>query len=205
MVSLNKVMLIGNVGKDPEMRFTPSGNPVTSFSVATNRVFNTPEGEKKQETDWFNVVAWNKLAEQCNQFLSKGKLVYVEGRLRNRSWDGTDGQKHFRTEVIANRVTFLDRAGTGASTTSVEKSERLSELLKKKAIKHVVLNAKFHEREAEIAPVPREPAAPVRLRQRARQLQQRRRGDHGEDAEGKRGLGLHHALEASQRFHRVAQ
>jgi single-strand DNA-binding protein len=115
MVSLNKVMLIGNVGKDPEMRFTPSGSPVTSFSVATNRVFNTPEGEKKQETDWFNVVAWNKLAEQCNQFLTKGKLVYVEGRLHNRSWDGADGQKHYRTEVIAIRVTFLDRAGTGPS------------------------------------------------------------------------------------------
>jgi single-strand DNA-binding protein len=113
MVSLNKVMLIGNVGKDPEMRFTPGGSPVTSFSVATNRTFNTPEGEKKQETDWFNVVAWNKLAEQCNQFLTKGKLVYVEGRLHNRSWDGADGQKHYRTEVIANQVTFLDRAGAG--------------------------------------------------------------------------------------------
>lgn len=115
MVSLNKVMLIGNVGNDPEMRFTPNGNPVTSFRIATNRVFSTPEGEKKQETDWFTVVAWNKLAEQCNQFLNKGKLVYVEGRLRNRSWDGTDGQKHFRTEVIASRVTFLDRQGTSAA------------------------------------------------------------------------------------------
>jgi single-strand DNA-binding protein len=121
MVSLNKVMLIGNVGNDPEMRFTPSGNPVTSFRIATNRVFSTPEGEKKQETDWFTVVAWNKLAEQCNQFLNKGKLVYVEGRLRNRSWEGTDGQKHFRTEVIASRVTFLDRQGAGA--VSDEKSE----------------------------------------------------------------------------------
>ncbi|MCL1885619.1 MAG: single-stranded DNA-binding protein [Dehalococcoidia bacterium] len=112
MVSLNKVMLIGNVGSDPEMRFTPSGSPVTSFRIATNRVYSTPDGERKQETDWFTVVAWNKLAEQCNQFLNKGKLVYVEGRLRTRSWDGTDGQKHFRTEVIASRVTFLDRAGT---------------------------------------------------------------------------------------------
>jgi len=111
MVSLNKVMLIGNVGSDPEMRFTPSGSPVTSFRIATNRVFNTTDGERKQETDWFTVVAWNKLAEQCNQFLNKGKLVYVEGRLRTRSWDGTDGQKHFRTEVIASRVTFLDRLG----------------------------------------------------------------------------------------------
>jgi len=121
MVSLNKVMLIGNVGNDPEMRFTPNGNPVTSFRIATNRVFSTPEGEKKQETDWFTVVAWNKLAEQCNQFLNKGKLVYVEGRLRNRSWDGTDGQKHFRTEVIASRVTFLDRQG--ASVAPEEKTE----------------------------------------------------------------------------------
>jgi single-strand DNA-binding protein len=111
---LNKVMLIGNVGKDPEMRFTPNGSPVTSFSVATNRVFNTPEGEKKQETDWFSVVTWSKLAELCNQYLTKGKLVYVEGRLQTRTWDGTDGQKHSRTEVIANQVIFLDRAGAGA-------------------------------------------------------------------------------------------
>ena len=115
MVSLNKVMLIGNVGKDPEMRFTPNGIPVTSFSVATNRVFNTPEGEKKQETDWFSVVTWSKLAELCNQYLTKGKLVYVEGRLQTRTWDGTDGQKHSRTEVIANQVIFLDRAGVGGA------------------------------------------------------------------------------------------
>jgi single-strand DNA-binding protein len=121
MVSLNKVMLIGNVGSDPEMRFTPNGNPVTSFRMATNRVYTTPDGEKKQETDWFSVVAWNKLAEQCNQFLTKGKLVYVEGRLHNRSWEGADGQKHYRTEVIANRVTFLDRQA--AAATSEEKTE----------------------------------------------------------------------------------
>jgi single-strand DNA-binding protein len=109
MANLNKVMIIGNVGSDPEMRFTPNGNPVTSFRVATNRVYTTPEGERKQETDWFTVVTWNKLAEQCNQFLSKGRLVYVEGRLHNRSWEGQDGQKRYRTEIIANRVTFLDR------------------------------------------------------------------------------------------------
>ena len=119
--SLNKVMLIGNVGNDPEMRFTPNGNPVTSFRIATNRVFNTPEGEKKQETDWFSVVTWSKLAELCNQYLTKGKLVYVEGRLRTRTWDGTDGQKHSRTEVIANQVIFLDRSGVGG--TPEQKSE----------------------------------------------------------------------------------
>ena len=117
MVSLNKVMVIGNVGGDPEMRFTPGGHPVTSFTVAANWMYTTPEGERKQETEWFNVVTWNRLAEQCNQFLNKGRLVYVEGRLRTRSWEGQDGQKHYRTEVIANRVTFLDRQ---AATPSLE-------------------------------------------------------------------------------------
>ncbi|MBI2980681.1 MAG: single-stranded DNA-binding protein [Chloroflexi bacterium] len=109
MVSLNKVMIIGNLGKDPEMRFAPNGNAVTSFSVATNRVYTTAEGERKEETEWFNVETWGKLAEQCNQFLGKGRLVYVEGRLRTRSWEGQDGQKHYRTEIIANMVRFLDR------------------------------------------------------------------------------------------------
>ncbi len=114
MASLNKVMIIGNVGNDPEMRFTPNGNPVTSFPVATNHIYTTPEGERKQETEWFNVVAWGRLAEQCNQFLTKGRLVYAEGRLRTHSWETQDGQKHYRTEVIANRVTFLDRQAAAA-------------------------------------------------------------------------------------------
>lgn len=109
MASLNKVMIIGNLGSEPEMRYTPNGKPVTSFRVATNRVYTTPEGERKEETEWFTVVAWNKLAEQCNQFLNKGRLVYAEGRLHTRMWEAQDGQKHYRTEIIANRVTFLDR------------------------------------------------------------------------------------------------
>ncbi len=109
MASLNKVMIIGNLGSEPEMRFTPNGNPVTSFRVATNRVYNTTEGGRKEETEWFTVVAWNKLAEQCNQFLTKGRLIYAEGRLHTRTWEGQDGQKHYRTEIIANRITFLDR------------------------------------------------------------------------------------------------
>lgn len=109
MASLNKVIIIGNVGGEPEMRYTPSGNPVTTFRVATNRIYTTPEGERKQETEWFSVLAWNKLAEQCNQFLNKGRLVYVEGRLRTRTWEGQDGQRHQRVEVVAGRVTFLDR------------------------------------------------------------------------------------------------
>jgi single-strand DNA-binding protein len=115
MPSLNKITIIGNVGNEPEMRFTPNGKPVTSFSVATNWVYTSPEGERRQETEWFNVVAWNRLAEQCNQFLAKGKLVYVEGRIHTRNWESQDGQTHTRMEVIANRVIFLDRRGTGTA------------------------------------------------------------------------------------------
>ena len=109
MASLNKIMIIGNIGNEPEMRFTPNGNPVTSFRVATNRVYTTLEGERKEETEWFAVVAWGKLAEQCNQFLTKGRRVYAEGRLHTRTWESQDGQRHYRAEVVANRVLFLDR------------------------------------------------------------------------------------------------
>ena len=124
MASLNKVMIIGNLGSEPEMRFTPNGNPVTSFPVATNRVYTTPTGERKEETEWFTVVAWGKLAEQCNQFLTKGRLVYTEGRLRTRTWESQDGQKHSRPEVIANRVVFLDRqAGAPLPEEKEEKAE----------------------------------------------------------------------------------
>jgi len=127
MASLNKVMIIGNLGSEPEMRFTPNGNPVTSFRVATNRVYTTAEGERKQETEWFTVVAWNKLAEQCNQFLTKGRLIYAEGRLRTRTWEGQDEQKHYRTEIIANRVTFLDRQALAALPEEKVEEEKVEE------------------------------------------------------------------------------
>ena len=110
MAALNKVMLIGNVGRDPEMRYTANGNAVTTFSIACNRNYSSPEGERKEETEWFTVVTWNKLAETCSQFLQKGRRAYVEGRLHTRSWDGPDGQRRYRTEVIANTVLFLDKA-----------------------------------------------------------------------------------------------
>ncbi|MCL0073480.1 single-stranded DNA-binding protein, partial [Dehalococcoidia bacterium] len=110
----NKLIAIGNVGRDPEMRFTPSGKPVTSFSLATNRVFTASDGERRKETEWFNIVAWNRLAETCNQFLTKGKQVYVEGEMRTRTWEGQDGQKRSRVEVYANRVIFLDRRAVTA-------------------------------------------------------------------------------------------
>lgn len=116
MVSVNKIIIIGNLGGEPEMRFAPNGRPVTSFNVATNHRYTTAEGEPKEETEWFTVVTWGKLAEQCNQFLNKGRLVYVEGRLHSHSWDSQDGQKHFRNEIIANRVSFLDRQAGAAVT-----------------------------------------------------------------------------------------
>lgn len=111
MASLNKILLIGNVGGDPEMRFTPSGVPVTTFSLATNRNVTLPDGSVKKETEWFRITAWRKQAETCNQFLTKGKLVYVEGSLRTNTWDGKDGQKHTSLEVNADRVLFIDRQG----------------------------------------------------------------------------------------------
>lgn len=110
MAGLNKVMLIGNLGADPEMRYTANGNAVTTFNVAVNRNYSGPDGERKEETEWFTVVTWNKLAETCSQFLQKGRRAYVEGRLQTRSWEGQDGQRRYRTEVIANTVLFLDRA-----------------------------------------------------------------------------------------------
>jgi single-strand DNA-binding protein len=110
VAGLNKVMIIGNLGRDPEMRYTPNGTAVTSFSVGVNRQWTGQNGPQK-ETEWFNVETWNKLAEICNQSLAKGRLVYVEGRLRTRSWDGNDGQKKYRTELVAETVTFLDSKG----------------------------------------------------------------------------------------------
>lgn len=109
MADLNKIIVIGNVGSDPEMRYTPTGSPVTSFRLATSRTFTGPDGERKQETEWFQVVTWNRLAENCNQYLTKGRRVYVEGRLRSHVWEAPDGQRRFRNDIIANAVIFLDR------------------------------------------------------------------------------------------------
>ena len=111
---LNKVMIIGRLGRDPEMRYTPSGRPVTTFSVATSRSWNTSEGGRRTETEWFNVVAWSTLAEICKQHLSKGRLVYIEGRLQTRQWDDPEGAKHSSTEIVANEMIMLDDRREGA-------------------------------------------------------------------------------------------
>ena len=111
------------------MRYAPSGSPVTSFRLAVSRRFTTSEGKPTRDTEWFNVVTWNKTAENCNQMLTKGRLVYVEGRLRTRSWEGQDGQRRFCTEIIANRVLFLshrDAAITRDGVTEQEDNPRQS-------------------------------------------------------------------------------
>ena len=117
MSNLNKALLIGRLTKDPEMRYTPSGTAVTSFSIATNRWSTGPDGERKEFTDYHNIVAFNagkrNLAEVVAQYTRKGALVFIEGRIQTRSWEGQDGQKRRTTEIIANDVQFLDSRSGG--------------------------------------------------------------------------------------------
>lgn len=114
---LNKVMIIGRLGADPEMRFTGQGTAVTRMSVAVSRRWrDTATGENQEHTEWFRVVAWDKLAELCNEYLSKGRLIYVEGRLQTRSWeDAATGERRYATEVVAEEVVFLDSAAPRAA------------------------------------------------------------------------------------------
>ncbi|MDD5095693.1 MAG: single-stranded DNA-binding protein [Dehalococcoidia bacterium] len=109
MAYLNEMMVIGNVGSDPEMRFTPNGKPVCNFSLATNYMRNAADGAPVKETEWFDIVVWGGQAETCNQFLTKGQQVYAQGRLKTKTWTGNDGQNRLRLEIHASRVVFLDR------------------------------------------------------------------------------------------------
>jgi single-strand DNA-binding protein len=104
---LNKVMIVGRLGRDPEMRYTPSGRPVTTFNVATTRTWNSSDGERHTETEWFNVVAWGSLAEICKQHLAKNQQVYIEGRLQTRKWEDNSGNKRSSTEIVANEMIIL--------------------------------------------------------------------------------------------------
>jgi single-strand DNA-binding protein len=116
---LNKVMIIGHLGRDPEMRYTPSGKPVTTFTVATSRTWNSTDGERHSETEWFNVVTWGNLAEICKQYLTKGQQVYVEGRLQTRRWEDSEGTKHTSIEIVANEMMILgDRREPGTNQVS---------------------------------------------------------------------------------------
>jgi single-strand DNA-binding protein len=105
---LNKVLLIGIVGREPEMRYTPSGKPVTTFSLGATRKWNTSNGERRSETEWVNVVAWSNLAEICKQHLTRDSLVYIEGRLQTRQWEDSNGNRHTSTEVVASEMILLD-------------------------------------------------------------------------------------------------
>ncbi|MSR77811.1 MAG: single-stranded DNA-binding protein [Candidatus Omnitrophica bacterium] len=115
--SFNKVLLLGNLTRDPELRYLPSGQPVTSFSIAVNRAYTAQTGEKKEEVSFVRIVVWARLAEICNEYLKKGSPVFVEGRLQSRSWDAPDGTKRSTMEVVAQSVQFLNRSG-GRSTES---------------------------------------------------------------------------------------
>jgi len=107
---MNKLIVVGNLGRDPEMRYTPNGQAVTSFSVATNHKYTTSEGEQRDETEWFSVSVFGRQADACNQYLSKGQKVYVDGRLRSRSYQAQTGETRFVMEIRADQVRFLDRA-----------------------------------------------------------------------------------------------
>ena len=112
MASINKVILVGRLGKDPEIRSTPSGTSVAKFSLATDDRYTDKNGEKQERTEWHNITAWGKLAEICGQYLKKGKLVYIEGKIRTDSWDDKEtGQKRYRTEIVADTMQMLDRKG----------------------------------------------------------------------------------------------
>lgn len=121
--SLNRVQLIGNLTRDPELRYTPSGSAVCSFGIATNRSWTTDSGEKREEVDFHNIVAWRKLAELCSQFLTKGRKVYVEGRLSTRSWTGQDGQQKSRTEVVIDDMILLDNKQSGGASQQAKRSD----------------------------------------------------------------------------------
>lgn len=108
-MSLNKAFILGNLTRDPELRTTPAGQSVTSFGVATNRVWTNQKGEKQEQVEYHNIVAWGKLAEIVSQYLGKGRKVFVEGRLQTREWEGQDGVKRYRTEIIAENLQMLDR------------------------------------------------------------------------------------------------
>lgn len=129
--SLNRVQLIGNLTRDPELRYTPSGTAVCSFSIATNRSWTLDSGEKKDETEFHRIVAWSKLAEICSQFLTKGRKVYVEGRLTTRNWTAQDGTQKNVTEIVISDMILLDNRRTEADQVSETVTEEKEEASKK--------------------------------------------------------------------------
>lgn len=122
MASVNKVILVGNLGSDPEVRYTPSGRAVANFSLATTERYTNKEGEKEEKTEWHRIVAWARLGEICGEYLTKGSQVYIEGRIQSRSWEDRDGNKRYTTEIIAQAMQMLGGSRKGGEAASVEES-----------------------------------------------------------------------------------
>ena len=124
MAGINKVILIGRLGRDPEIRYTPSGAAVANFTIATSEEWRDKEtGEKQERTEWHRIVAWRRLGEICGEYLKKGSQVYIEGRLQTRDWEDRDGNRRYTTEIIAQNMQMLDRAGSVGRDTRVESKE----------------------------------------------------------------------------------
>jgi single-strand DNA-binding protein len=122
-MSVNKVILVGNLGKDPELRYTPAGTAVATFSLATSERFKGKDGQMQDKTEWHNIVVWSKLAEICGKYLHKGKQVYIEGRIQTRSYDDRDGNKRYMTEIVAEQMRMLGRSGEEGGGYSPEPRE----------------------------------------------------------------------------------
>ena len=161
--SLNRVQLIGNLTRDPELRYTPSGTAVCSFSIATNRNWTTDTGEKKEEVEFHRIVAWGKLAELCSQFLTKGRKAFVEGRLATRSWTAQDGAQKQTTEIIISDMILLDSRRTGETESAaseevaqgLEQEDQAEKTVKKASAKQAKKEESVEEeasKEDEIAP-----------------------------------------------------
>ena len=127
MSSLNKVILIGRIGRDPEMKHTPSGQPVANFSVATDESYTGKDGQKVEKTEWHKIVVWGKQAEFCGNYLSKGRLAYIEGKLETRKWTDKDGAEKYTTEIKADRVLGLDK-GNGAAAPQTSGRQDMTEM-----------------------------------------------------------------------------
>jgi single-strand DNA-binding protein len=127
MAGVNKVILIGNLGKDPELRYTPGGQPVASFPLATTERWSDKNGQRQDRTEWHNIVVWGKLAELANQYLKKGRSAYIEGRITNRSWDDKDGNKKYKTEIVANQIQFLGSPQSQSGGADMQAGPELSQ------------------------------------------------------------------------------
>jgi len=146
-MNLNKAMIIGNLTRDPEIRNTPAGVPVASFSVATNYIYTDQSGQKQEKAEFHNVVAWRRLAEICGQYLKRGSKVFIEGRMQTRDWMGQDGVKRYRTEIIAENMIMLDRAGGGSRPMSAPTEPPLPS-------EEQTIDADYNEEEIKVENIP---------------------------------------------------